>query len=107
MLIDIQPPIPPNVNQSYMPFGWAKYGVCAWVYNGYRGESEWINFNHFVTEPKYKNVTAFDYWFASGVSAIVTPLLEVDSAVPDITINGITYNMATGKNMPLLLAPSI
>jgi hypothetical protein len=103
MLIDILPPIPPGVNQSYLPFGWAKYGVCAWVYDGYRGETEWINFQHFVTEPKYQNVTAFDYWFQHGVTAIIKAKLEVNSKVPDISINGVNYNMATGKNMPLLL----
>jgi hypothetical protein len=103
ILIDVQPPYPPQINQSYTPFGFWKFGCCAWVYNGYRGQIEWINSPHFVTEPKYANPTSFDYYFNVGVIAVVTPNLQVDTKAPGIILNDVLYNMASGEGMPILL----
>src|ERR1700754_1183117 len=101
MLIDIQSPFPPGVDQSYIPFGFYKFGLCCWVYEGgYDGAIEWINTQHFVTEPKYQNPVSFRYCFLGGTIGTVTPKLVVNTSVPDITINTKVVNMATGKEIP-------
>lgn len=104
MQIDVQTPFPPQINQSYVPFGFYKFGCCCWVYEGgYDGVVEWINTQHFVTEPKLPSPISFRYWFALGVTALVTPIIRVNNSVPDIELNGTFYNPVSGKNMPLLL----
>lgn len=102
MLIDIQTPVPSNINQSYIPFGFYKLGVCCWQYQGgYDGEIEWINTLHFKTQPKYANPVGFRYWFALNVIALITPNITITASPPDITLDGTPYNPATGKNMPV------
>lgn len=112
MQVIIQTPFPPGVADSYIPFGWYKFGMCCWTYqgdglqvDGYNGETEWINQQFFYTEPKYANPYAFRYWLIAGVSAMIVPFLQVKSVPPDILINGLTVNPATGKGMPLILPP--
>ena len=99
ILIAVQAPIPPQVSQSYSPFGWYKLGVCCWNYSGFDGAVEFINTLNFCTEPKYSNPTSFRYSLAPGLTAILTPFLEIAGTPPGITINGQVVNPATGEGM--------
>ena|SRR5579872_4270248 len=113
MYVQIQPPIPPQINQSYIPFGYWNFGLCCWQYSAdgdlsgqaFDGAIEWINTMNFVTEPKYNNPVAFRYFLKAGLSAIVYPSISVNVKVPDISINGTFYNAVTGKGMAVPLIP--
>lgn len=102
--IAIQQPVPTNINQSYIPFGFYKLGVLCWQYEGgWDGEIEWINTLRMVTQPKLPNPIGLRYWFQPGVTAILTPVITITASPPDITLDGVAYNAATGKNMPLIV----
>lgn len=102
-LCDISTPIPGYVNQSYMPFGFWKFGLMCWVYDGYRGEVEWINSLKFVSEAKYADPAGVDYFFQKGVIFKVQLVPHVSVNLQDIVLNGIPFNPATGKGFPLIL----
>jgi hypothetical protein len=102
--IDINTPFDTSINQSYIPFGFYKFGICAWVYDGgYRGACEWINTQHFCTEPKYANPISLDYCLFGSTTALITPVFVITGAAPDVILNNIPYNAATGLNMPIPL----
>lgn len=101
--IEIQSPIPASVNASYGNFGFHKFGVCCWVYDGFDGEVEFINTSKFCTEPKLPKPTGFRYWFQQGVVAKITPSITVRGDIADAIIAGQLANAVTGKGMPLAL----
>jgi hypothetical protein len=114
MLVDIQQPIPAEIGQSYIPFGFRKFGLCCWTYEpplsvsglavflgGYDGQIEWINTEHFITQSKLPNPVGFRYWLQQGCTAIITPVTQAFGAVPDIQIGSLLINPVTGKGMPL------
>jgi hypothetical protein len=47
---------------------------------------------------------AFDYYLKPGVQGIVTVEIQVRSDIPDVVINDVAYNAATGKNMAAFLS---
>lgn len=97
-------PIPPGVDSSYGNIGFYKLGVCVWEYDGYYGQTEWINYARFATEPKYQGASALHYWFFPGVHMAVNVVAQVQGLTPsDIAVNGVATNPVTGKNMPLVL----
>ena len=99
----VQPPA--VIPQSYRPFGFAKYGLCCWVYNGYDGVIEWINSQFFVTDSKLPGVTGFRYYANAGVQMLLTPTTIPLPPIPDVAINAVLTNAALGKNMPLPPVP--
>lgn len=101
--ISIQGPFPPQIDQSYEPFGFYKFGLCCWQYEGFDGQIEWINTQFFCTEPKYPGPTAFRYWFQKNVFALVQVVPTIRSDMQSFKINGVNVNPATGDGMPLLL----
>jgi hypothetical protein len=108
--IAIQTPLDPNINQSYAPFGFYKFGVCCWTYqnqvdgNVYDGIVEFINTQYFMTQAKYANPTGFRYNLFGNNTALVTFQPTIQNAAPDVSINNIAYNPTTGKGMPLIPA---
>jgi hypothetical protein len=112
-IIQINPLLPPDLNESYEPFGYFNLGICAWVYapqgqnsaaGGFRARHEFINSLLFYSEPPYPNPVAFDYYLKPGVQGIVTVEIQVRSDIPDVVINDVAYNAATGKNMAAFLS---
>ena len=103
MTVQIYQPLPPNINASYGRFAFYKLGVCCWQYNGFDGEVEFINTLNFQTTPKMPNPTLFRIWLQPGVSAYVSPVLQITGAPPDVLINNVKFNAVTGKNMPIKL----
>ncbi len=125
ILVDITAPLPGSLGYSYGGLNFRKFGAGCWVYQpgnvnvssqqfnvnialggqgAYCGPVNWINFMHQLFKPEFpdQNPVAFNYWFAPGVQGIVTPKLQVNLNIPDVQINGVSYNAITGKNMPLL-----
>lgn len=119
--------IPPNVSRSYGTLKFYKFGAGCWVYqpanvnvasaqfnfnigiggNGtYCGEVEFINFQHWISAPKYANPVAFNYGFAPGVQGQVAFKPQVIINVPDVVINGQARNLLSGKGMPLIAGQS-
>lgn len=103
LLLDVIPPIPPGVNRSYGNFGFYKFGLFCWVYDGYDGQVEWVNTEHFCTEPKYRHPTLARFWLQKNVIYQVKVKLQIDESLPGMIINNTLYNAATGVNMPFKL----
>jgi hypothetical protein len=108
--LDMIPPYPPSINESYGPFGFYKFGVGCWQYDLgfpgsklYDGAVEYINTEHFCTEPKYINPYAFRYVLFDGVSATKSMAPVLDSNIPDSVVQGEAVNAVVGKGLPLLL----
>ena len=102
MIINIQPPIPPSIDMTYLPFGYGKFGLCCWTYDqNCDGIVEWINTMNFITESKMDGVTGFRYFLRAGLYANLTPLIHVPNA-PPISIGGFNVNPLTGAGLPLV-----
>lgn len=100
--------IPPDINESYRPFGFYKFGLGCWCYNvngrEMDGEIEWINTLRFCSRPKYPNPTCFRYRVDSRlkVSISMEPLVRTDIA--DTVVAGIATNWALAKGLAALAA---
>lgn len=101
--ISVVPPLPAWIDTSYGDFGFYKLGLCCWNYAGFDGAIEWINTLTFCTEPKYSSPSELRIWMRPGIVWLAVPILQINFSPPDITINNKTYNVTTGKNMPVVL----
>lgn len=91
--------------QSYRDFGFAKFGLCCWNYNGYDGEIEWINTDHFITQSKLNGPTGLRYYAAPGVQMLIQLQPNPQPTIPDVAINTVLRNAVTGKGMPMTGLP--
>lgn len=115
VVIQVIPPLPPEVNTSYGDFQFAKLGVLCWQYADpgnilpgfFSGEVEWINQLNFISESKLPNPVAFKYWFQPGVTAIITPRAVIANVGPNIFVNGTAFNLTNGLNMAEYLLKAI
>ena len=107
-IIQIDSNLPPDLNESYIPFGYWNLGICAWTYSpkginsaagSFRARHEFINSLLFYSEPPYPDPVAFDYYLKPGVQGIVTLGIQVRGDVPDVVINDMAINLATGKGV--------
>lgn len=101
--IDVLDPIPPWINRSYGDYGFWNFGLCAWDYDGYLGETEWINVRQFCTEPKYDNPSGLKVWMKKDVIYVINSKEVSAFIIPPVVVDGAPVDPFTGQGLPLFL----
>lgn len=96
--------IPQSINDSYPGYGYYRLGLMQFTYVGFRGPVHWINCEQQCFEPEYACPDGFDYCFFPGVIGQMTIVPMDKSDMPDMLVNNIATNLATGKGMPMKLS---
>jgi len=109
--MDILPPWPAKIDDSYPPFGFYKFGLWVWQYGYnasnpnqlYDGRIEWITTQHFCTTPEWPDVKGYRYHLRPGVQASLKVVPWIREDIPDTIINGVAINLIRGTGLPLVL----
>ena len=107
----VHPLLPPSVNQTYGPWKFGIYGVFCWVYVDEDGEqwalqTEFINSLMWASSMRPPDCVDYRMYPMPGVEIAAEVEVTLTGHSPDQVINGIPFNLLTGKHVPVTWPPT-